>query len=90
MLPPECLAGAQPSGNPNQVTAKVERAPLFLTAPDRFRVPLALEPLRKVTVMTPADGVLRTISVPVGSTVREGQEIARLDPAGGSERRSVG
>ena len=83
------LAGAQPSANPNQVAAKVERAPLYLTAPDRYRVPLALEPLRKVAVMTPADGVLRTIAVPVGSTVREGQEIARLDPAGAMARLKI-
>jgi len=69
-------------GNPNQVAAKVERAPLYLTAPDRYRVPLVLEPLRKVSLMTPADAVLRTIAVPVGASVREGQELARLDSNG--------
>jgi len=46
---------AQPAANPNQVAAKVERAALYLTSPDRYRVPLALEPSRKVAVMAPAE-----------------------------------
>jgi multidrug efflux pump subunit AcrA (membrane-fusion protein) len=75
------VASGQPStsGNPNQLAAKVERALLHLTPADRYRVPLIVEPLRKVIVMAPSDGILRSIAVPVGSTVQEGQEIARLD-----------
>jgi multidrug efflux pump subunit AcrA (membrane-fusion protein) len=86
------LTGAQPSqgpGNPNQVAAKVERAPLYLTPPDRYRVTTVVEPLRKVAVMAPSDGVLRTLAVPVGSTVREGQEIARLDTNGAMARLKI-
>ena len=73
-------------GNPNQVAAKVERAVLHLTPPDRYRVTTVVEPLRKVAVMAPSDGVLRNLAVPVGSTVREGQEIARLDTNGALAR----
>jgi multidrug efflux pump subunit AcrA (membrane-fusion protein) len=75
------VASGQPgnSGNPNQLAAKVERAWLHLTPVDRYRLPLIVEPLRKVIVMAPSDGILRSIAVPVGSTVQEGQEIARLD-----------
>jgi multidrug efflux pump subunit AcrA (membrane-fusion protein) len=77
------LATAQPqaTANPNQVAAKVERAPLVLTPPDRYQVPNLLEPLRKVVVVAPADGVLRSLAVPVGATVKEGQEIGRLETA---------
>ncbi len=77
------FAGAQTqaTANPNQVAAKVERAPLYLTLPDRYQVPNLLEPLRKVVVMAPADGVLKSLAVPVGATVKEGQEIGRLDTA---------
>ena len=82
-------AGAQATGNPNQVAAKVERAPLYLTAPDRYRVAIIVEPLRKVAVMAPAEGVLKGIAVPVGSTVREGQEIARLDANGALARLKI-
>ena len=77
------LASAQAptTGNPNQVAAKVERALLYLTPPDRYQVPNIVEPLRKVVVMASADGVLRSLAVPVGATVKEGQEIGRLDTA---------
>ncbi len=74
-------AQAPSTGNPNQMAAKVERAPLFLTAPDRYRVPTLVEPLRKVVVMAPADGVLKSLAVPVGATLKEGQEIGRLETA---------
>ena len=79
--PSIAAAQAQPTANPNQVAAKVERAALYLTPPDRYQVPNLLEPLRKVVVMAPADGVLKSLAVPVGATVKEGQEIGRLDTA---------
>lgn len=88
-MAPPALGQGPASNNPNQLAAKVERAPLGLVPPDRYRVPSVLEPSRKVTLMAPADGVLRTVSVPVGATVREGQEIARLDPAGAMARLKI-
>ncbi len=80
-LPSLAAAQTQATANPNQVAAKVERAPLYLTPPDRYQVPNLLEPLRKVVVMAPADGVLKSLAVPVGATVKEGQEIGRLETA---------
>ncbi|HEY2159374.1 MAG TPA: HlyD family efflux transporter periplasmic adaptor subunit [Isosphaeraceae bacterium] len=74
-------AQTQATANPNQVAAKVERAPLHLTPADRYQVPNLLEPLRKVVVMAPADGVLKSLAVPVGAAVKEGQEIGRLETA---------
>ncbi len=74
------LAQTAPVRDPNQVAAKVERARLVLTSPDRYRVPIIVEPLRRVAVMAPEDGALQIVSVNIGATVREGQEIARLDP----------
>jgi multidrug efflux pump subunit AcrA (membrane-fusion protein) len=79
--PSFAAAQTQATGNPNQVAAKVERAPLYLTPPDRYQVPNLVEPLRKVVLMAPADGVLKSLAVPVGATVKEGQEIGRLDTA---------
>jgi multidrug efflux pump subunit AcrA (membrane-fusion protein) len=80
---------AQSGRDPNQVNAKVERAALYLTQPDRYQVPVVVEPLRKVILMAPADGVLLQLLVPVGATVKEGQEIARLDPKGASARLKI-
>jgi multidrug efflux pump subunit AcrA (membrane-fusion protein) len=57
----------------------VETAALNLMPPDRFQIPAVLEPIRRVTILAPTDGVVRTIEVPVGASVRDGQEIAQLD-----------
>jgi RND family efflux transporter MFP subunit len=69
------------SGSSSTTTARVETAPLELTPPDRYQIPVVLEPTRRVAIMATSDGILRSISVPVGSTVREGQDIADLDRA---------
>ena len=74
-------AEGQAPANPNQVAAKVERAPLYLISPDRYQVPSLLEPIRRVQVMTTSDGVLKSISLPIGSSARDGQEIAQVDAA---------
>lgn len=60
-------------------SAKVETAPLELKAPDRYQINAVLEPIRRVTVTVPFDGILRSLEQPVGATVRERQELAQLD-----------
>jgi multidrug efflux pump subunit AcrA (membrane-fusion protein) len=60
-------------------TAKVETAALDLTPPDRYQIPSVLEPIRRVTILAPSDGVVRSMDAPIGATVREGQEMAQLD-----------
>lgn len=60
-------------------SAKVESIPLELTAPDRYQIPSALEPIRQVTITAPCDGILRSLDLPVGTSVRDRQEIAQLD-----------
>jgi RND family efflux transporter MFP subunit len=60
-------------------SAKVDTEPLDLTEPDRFAVPSVLEPVRRVTLMATADGVVRSQDARAGAAVREGQEIAQLD-----------
>ena len=60
-------------------SAKVDTEPLDLTEPDRFAVPSVLEPVRRVTLVATADGVVRSQDARAGAAVREGQEIAQLD-----------
>ena len=71
------LAPSLAWGQAPPTTAKVETAALELTPPDRYQIPSVLEPIRRVTILAPTDGVVRSIEVPVGATVREGQEIAQ-------------
>ncbi|HEV3167628.1 MAG TPA: HlyD family efflux transporter periplasmic adaptor subunit [Isosphaeraceae bacterium] len=73
------LASGSHGQTPGQ--ARVETAPLDLTAPDHYQVPVVLEPNRRVVMVAPADGIVRILSVPVGSSVREGAEVAQLDRA---------
>ncbi len=74
LLVPSLARGQAPPA-----TAKVETAALDLTPPDRYQIPSILEPIRRVTMLAPADGVVRSIEVPVGAAVREGQEVAQLE-----------
>ena len=59
--------------------ATVETADIAIVYPDRYAVPVVLEPNRRIFLTAPSDGVLKAISTPVGTAVREAQEIAQLD-----------
>jgi multidrug efflux pump subunit AcrA (membrane-fusion protein) len=54
--------------------------------PERYQVAELLEPIRRVTLIAPADGFIRSIDFRLGSTVRESQEIAQLDRGEASAR----
>jgi multidrug efflux pump subunit AcrA (membrane-fusion protein) len=73
LLVPSLARGQAPPA-----TARVETAALDLTPPDRYQIPSILEPIRRVTILAPADGVVRSIELP-GTAVRDEQEIARID-----------
>jgi RND family efflux transporter MFP subunit len=74
---------------PPQNAAKVETSPLELTPPERYHVASALEPIREVDLMATSDGVVRSVALAVGSTVREGQEIVQLDRTEASARLKI-
>ena len=59
----------------------VETIKLDLVDPSRYQIPIILEPNLRVEVMAMSDGVVKTITTQVGSMVREGQEVAKLDQA---------
>ena len=60
-------------------SAKVEIVPLELRSPERYQVPLVLEPIRHVAVAAPFDGILRSQEGGVGFTIKEHQELAQFD-----------
>jgi multidrug efflux pump subunit AcrA (membrane-fusion protein) len=60
-------------------SARVDISPLELTAPDRYLIPTVLEPVRRVTLVAPADGALVSQKAKIGDEVKEGQEVAQLD-----------
>ena len=67
------------SGQPMPTAARIESIPLELTMPEHYQVSELLEPVRRVTLIAPADGFVRRIEFRLGAPVRELQEIAQLD-----------
>ena len=61
--------------------ATIESIPLELTMPERYRVTAVLEPVRKVALVAPADGIVRGLEAPLGTVVRASAEVAQLDRA---------
>jgi multidrug efflux pump subunit AcrA (membrane-fusion protein) len=59
--------------------ARIEAVPLELTMPERYQNTEVLEPIRKVTLVAPRDGLIRSITARLGAVVRESEEIAQLD-----------
>ncbi len=70
-------------------SATIDAEPLVLTAPERFQVVSTLEPIRKVSIVAPADGILRSIEAPLGSTVRDTQRVAGSDLGEAAARRKI-
>lgn len=64
---------------PTRATVRTE--PVTLTYPDRYQVPVVLEPARRVSLVAQHDGVLRGVSVAYGANVTAGQEVATFDKA---------
>ena len=52
-------------------------------------MPVVLEPNRRVLLTAASDGVLKSVSTPVGTAVREAQEIAQLDRAEATARLKI-
>jgi multidrug efflux pump subunit AcrA (membrane-fusion protein) len=71
------LAWAQPL----PTSATIESVPLELTMPETYHVTSVLEPVRRVSLVAPADGIVRSLDAPLGTDVRATQEIAQLDRA---------
>ena len=73
-------------GQTPPTSAKVDTLPLELTPPQRYQIFSILEPIRRVTLVASADGVVRSQAAQAGASVREGQEVAVMDRAESSAR----
>ena len=71
------------------VVAQVETAPVQTIPPDRYQMPIVLEPARRVSIMAMDDGVVRSLIAPLGGSVRETAEIVNLDVAEANARLKI-
>jgi RND family efflux transporter MFP subunit len=76
-------------GQAPPTSAKVDTQALDLTDPDRYQIPAVLEPIRRVTLIATADGIVRSQDAKAGASVREGQEVAQFDRAEASARLKI-
>jgi multidrug efflux pump subunit AcrA (membrane-fusion protein) len=77
-----CLLGGSVGwGQALPTAATIESIPLEPTMPERYHVTAVLEPVRRVSLVAPADGMIRSLEAPLGLIVRANQEIAQLDRA---------
>ncbi len=60
-------------------SARIETVPIELTMPERYQVSEVLEPIRRITIVAPADGVIQSLDARLGSIVRDTQELVQLD-----------
>ena len=82
-----CLLGATVGwAQALPTAATIESIPLELTMPEKYHVTAVLEPIRRVSLVAPADGTIRGINAPLGAAVRASTEIAQLDRAEASAR----
>ncbi len=84
------LCGARTCwGQTSAATARIETIPLRLTMPDPYQVVAVLEPVRRLTIIAPVDGMIRTLDARLGVSVREVQELAQFDRGEANARLQV-
>ncbi|WP_337177603.1 HlyD family efflux transporter periplasmic adaptor subunit [Paludisphaera sp.] len=81
------VAASRAQGPPT--SAVIDTEPIALTPPERYQVVAALEPIRTVTIVAPADGYLKSVDAPAGSTVRQAQQVAEMDRAEAAARLKI-
>jgi multidrug efflux pump subunit AcrA (membrane-fusion protein) len=82
-------AGVAQSQTTLPTSARVEAVPLELTMPDRYQVSEVLEPIRRITLVAAADGMIRGLDARLGAIVRQSQELAQLDRSEASARVAI-
>ena len=75
------VALSEARGQSLPTSATIDAIPLELTMPERFQVVSTLEPIRRILIVAPSDGLIRTVDAGLGATVRQTQEIAQFDRA---------
>jgi len=80
------LAVGGARGQTQPTSARIETVPIELTMPERYQVSEVLEPIRRITVVAPADGTIQSLDTRLGSLVRDAQELVQLDRREASAR----
>ncbi len=80
-----CLVcGSSVQGQPASV--RVETVSMRLMEPDPYQVTAVLEPARRLKLVAPFDGQIRSVEARLGVMVRESQDLVQFDPTEANAR----
>jgi hypothetical protein len=80
-----CLVcGNSVQGQPASV--RVETVSMRLMEPDPYQVTAVLEPVRRLKLVAPFDGQIRSVDARLGVMVRESQDLVQFDPTEANAR----
>src|SRR5262245_8588203 len=69
----------QAMGQSAAASARIETSALRLIDPDPYQVTAVLEPIRRVKLVAPTDGTVRSVEARLGTSVRESQDLVQFD-----------
>ena len=85
-----CLAcGGQAMAQSSQASARIETSAIRLIDPDPYQVTAVLKPIRRVRLVAPMDGQVRSVEARLGTSVRESQDLVQFDPSEANARLRV-
>ena len=73
-------------GQPAAATARIETQPLPAHGPGSYQVTAVLEPARRVKIVAPVNGLIRSVDARLGGAVRESHELVQFDPTEANAR----
>jgi multidrug efflux pump subunit AcrA (membrane-fusion protein) len=79
-----CVSPAM--GQSTAASARIETSALRLIDPDPYQVTTVLEPIRRVKLVAPIDGRIRSVEARLGTSVRESQDLVQFDPTEANAR----
>lgn len=73
------VSNASAGGSAEPVQVVIEREPLVLRAPETYKVPLHLDPIKSVEVAARLDGIIESVTDAGSEAVQAQAEVLRLD-----------
>lgn len=85
-----CLAcGGRAMGQATAASARIETSALRLIDPDPYQVTAVLEPIRRVKLVAPMDGLVRSVEARLGTSVNASQDLVQFNPSEANARLRV-
>lgn len=82
-----CIASAgRAMGQATAASARIETSALRLIDPDPYQLTAVLEPIRRLKIVAPMDGMIRSVDARLGESIRQSQDLVQFDPTEANAR----